>query len=282
MNVAFVTDSGTGRSVAKLKELGIYSLPLQISDGTNNFMELEDISIQEVYERISQQEMLKTSLPSLGMIDDVFAQIKKDGYDTIFAVPICSGLSGTMNAMRLSAAQNDLTFESLDTYVTAEVEYYCITKAKELYENGMDLDTIKQELGKVVQSAGTLLIPVDLDHLKRGGRLTPVAATLAGLLKIKPILTIDQSTSGKIDVLEKVRTLHKAMDKAIDTMIDHHVDDSYKIFVACVLEKKDCQLMAEKIQSKIMNSHVELIDLVSCVGCHTGIGCIAIQYYKEI
>lgn len=281
MKCAFVCDSGSGRSVKTMNEFGVYSVPLQISDEEHNYLELEDKSIEQIYTDIKNGKLLKTSLPPIGLIEEVFKQIKKDGYDTIFAVPICNGLSSTCNAMRLGAADVGLNFISIDTYVTAEVEFRCVLLAKELYEQGKSMEEIKEVLNRLIDSASTLLIPVDLNHLKRGGRLTPLAATLGGLLRIKPILKVDKSTQGKIDVMAKVRTLSKAMDQVVDTMVKAGVDSTYKVYIAYVLNKDECQLMSEKIKARIPNAQVEVIELVSCVGCHTGIGCIAIQYYQD-
>ena len=146
MKVAFVCDSGTGRNVAQLKELGIYSCPLQISDESTNYLELEDKSIEEIYDMVEKQVPLKTSLPPLGMIHDTIAQIKDDGYDTVFCVPICSGLSGTGNAFRLACEEAGLKFIFVDTHVTAEVEFYCVTQAKKMYEAGKSIDEILKEL----------------------------------------------------------------------------------------------------------------------------------------
>ena len=280
--IAFVCDSGTGRDVAILKAEGIYSLPLQVASSVENYEELEDISIDEIYRKIAEGELLKTSLPMLGKIDELFADLKAKGYEGIFAVPICIGLSGTMNALRLAAQQNDLEFIGVDTCVTAEVEYYCISEAKKMYDAGIDLDTIQTKLKRVIDSATTLLIPVDLNHLKRGGRLTPLAATLAGLLKIKPIMKIDTTTNGKIDVAAKVRTLNKAMDQAIEILDEHGVDAGYRMFVAYVGEKENCEVMMEKLKAHYNGINISLIKLISCVGVHTGIGCVAIQAYKEL
>ena len=280
MKVAFVTDSGCEHNQQEMKALGIYSLPLQISNGSETILELEDASIEEVYKRVQAGELMKTSLPPLGLIEELFADLKKNEYDTVFAVPICNGLSGTINAMRLAAEENGLTFICMDTYVTAEVQFYCITLAKKLYEEGKSLDEIQTILQAVIDSASTLLIPVDLNHLKRGGRLTPLAATLAGLLKIKPILKIDKPTEGRIDVSEKVRTLSKAMDKAIDLMIANGLNSDYELVVAYVLETADCEDMIQRIQNRVPGLKPRLIELISVVGCHTGIGCIAIQYFK--
>ena len=87
MKVAFVTDSGCEHNQQEMKALGIYSLPLQISNGSETILELEDASIEEVYKRVQAGELMKTSLPPLGLIEELFADLKKNEYDTVFAVP---------------------------------------------------------------------------------------------------------------------------------------------------------------------------------------------------
>lgn len=282
MKIAFVCDSGTARTVQELREQGIFSCPLQISDEKNNYLELEDKTILEIYDKVDNGELLKTSLPPMGIVEETIQEIKNQGYDTVFCVPICPGLSSTHNAFRLACEQADLEFICVDTYVTAEVEYHCVTQAKRLYEEGYTIDEIKNELNKVIDSASTLLLPIDLMHLARGGRLTPMAAKLAGLLKIQPVLRIDKSTDGKIDVFEKVRTLNKAMNHVIDFMKGKNVDENYDVFVAYVKETKNCEVMLEKIKENFPQANTKLIPLISTVGCHTGIGCVAIQFYKRI
>lgn len=282
MKVAFVCDSGTGRNVEECRKLGIYSFPLQLEIDGKSYLEFENISTEESHARIARGSKVKTSLPPLGLIDETFAKIKEDGYDTVFCVPICKGLSGTTDAMHLAAENAGLTFDYINTYVTAEVEWYCVTKAKELYEAGKSLAEIKEILSVVVESASTLLIPVDMDHLKRGGRLTPAAALLAGLLKISPVLRVDKTTGGTNDVMAKVRTLPRAMEHVINFMKEQGVDESYNAVVAYVHEKKDCNEMLRKIKEAIPSLNIHLIPLISAVGAHTGAGVIAVQFYKRI
>ncbi len=282
MKVAFVCDSGTARTVKELREIGIFSCPLQISDDKQNYLELEDKTIEEIYEKVDSGEMLKTSLPPMGIINETIEEIKSLGYDTVFCVPICSGLSSTHNAFRLACEDAGLKYIFIDTHVTAEVEFHCVTQAKRMYEEGKSIEEIIEKLNEVIDSASTLLLPVNLMHLAKGGRLTPMAARLAGLLKIQPILLVDKRTSGKIDVIEKVRTLSRAMDHVIDFMKEKGVDKNYDIFVAYVKETKDCEKMLGKITTTFPTANSKLIPLISTVGCHTGIGCVAIQFYKRV
>lgn len=282
MKIAFVSDSGTGKDVKTLALDGIYSVPLQVSDGNENFHDLEEISLDEVYTRMREGHMLATSLPALGKIEELFQQLKEQGYEMVFAVPICTGLSGTMNAMRMSAETIGLAFDYVDCHVTAVVQEYMIKCAKKLSEEGKPLDEIKQTLEAIVHTTNTLLLPDDLQHLKRGGRLTPLAAALGGLLKIKPILQINEKTSGKIDVLDKVRTMHKAMDKAIEMMKQDGVDHTYSITVAHADDEAEGIVLQDKLKAAFPDAEHHMIKLVSVVGVHTGRGCQAIQYFKKI
>ena len=282
MKTAFVTDSGCGKSVEELMKDGIYSVPLQVSYDEKNFHDQEDIKIDEVYELMKEGKMLSTSLPALGKIEDLFVSLKEQGYERIFAVPICSGLSGTINAMVLCAQQQGIVFEYVDCHVTAVVQEYMVKLAKSLYENGKSIEEVKEVLQRVVDTTDTLLLPNDLQHLKRGGRLTPLAATLGGLFKIKPILKINQETSGKIDVVDKVRTMHRAMDNVIEIMKQEHVDDSYMITVAHADDEVEAQVYMDKLKAAFPHAAHQIIKLVSVVGVHTGRGCQAVQYFKMI
>lgn len=280
MKTAFVTDSGCGKSVAELKAEGIYSVPLQVSYDHKNFHDQEDITIDEVYQLMKEGKMLSTSLPSLGKIEELFLKLKEEGYEQIFAVPICAGLSGTINAMKISAEEIGIAFDYIDCHVTAVVQEYMIKLASELHEQGKTIEEIKVVLQRIVDTTNTLLLPNDLQHLKRGGRLTPLAATLGGLLKIKPILKINRDTNGRIDVLDKVRTMHRAMDTAIEIMKKDHVDDSYMITVAHADDEEEAKVYMEKIKAVFPQATCQIIKLVSVVGVHTGRGCQALQYFK--
>lgn len=282
MKIAFVSDSGTGKSVKELKNDGIYSVPLQVSYDNKNFHDAEELSIDQIYTLMKEGKMLSTSLPSLGKIEELFTDLKANGYEMIFAVPICSGLSGTINAMKLSADQTGIAFAYVDCHVTAVVQEYMIKLAKNLHEEGKDIPAIKEVLQRVVATTNTLLLPNDLQHLKRGGRLTPIAATLGGLLKIKPILKVNAETNGKIDVVSKVRTMHKAMDNVIEIMKNEHVDDTYLITVAHADDEAEAKVYMEKIRQAFPNTPTQIIKLVSVVGVHTGRGCQAVQYFKMI
>lgn len=281
MKVAFVTDSGTGVLPSFMESEGIYCTPLQIECDGISYDEYETISYSEVIEKLHDKKVMKTSLPKLGRIEDTFEEIKKAGYDTVFCVPICRGLSGTLDAMEMIANQVGLKFYGVDCYVTAVVQRRMIEIAKKMYEANEKMEAIIERLNNIAASCETVLLCDDLQHMKRGGRLTPMAAALGGLLKIKPILHINKETNGRVDVMDKVRTMTKAQDKVIQHLIDKGVNKDYTFIVAHVDVLEAAKKYAARIEERIEGSKVEIIDLVSAVGIHTGLGCLATQVFNE-
>ena len=260
MKVAFVTDSGTGIAPSKMMEKGIYSLPLQIECEGVSYDEYETIAYSTVIENLHAQKLMKTSLPKLGKIQDMFEEIKNKGYDAVFCVPICKGLSGTMDAMEMIANQVGLKFYGVDCYVTAVLQERMIEIAKEMYEANVTVEKIMERLERMAETW---------------------AATLGGLLKIKPVLHINKDTAGKVDVMDKVRTMSKAQDKVIEHLRNIGVNKDYTMVVAHVDVAKAAKEYAAKIESRIEGSKVKIIDLVSAVGIHTGLGCLAVQVFNE-
>ena len=144
------------------------------------------------------------------------------------------------------------------------------------------IDEIIKKLQSIADSCETVLLCDDLDHMKRGGRLTPMAAALGGLLKIKPVLHIGKSTNGKVDVLDKVRTMKRAQDRVIKHLKELNVDSNYTFIVAHVDALDAAKEYAQKIESQIEGAKVKVINLVSAVGIHTGLGCLALQVFNEM
>ena len=234
--------------------------------------------IQKFHENL----VLNTSIPSLGKIQDCFEELKNEGYDTIFAVPICRGLSGTLDSMEMIANQLEIKFVGVDCYCTAVEQGCMIETAKKMYEANIPIDEIIKKLQSIADSCETVLLCDDLDHMKRGGRLTPMAAALGGLLKIKPVLHIGKSTNGKVDVLDKVRTMKRAQDRVIKHLKELDVNSDYTFIVAHVDALEAAKEYAQKIESQIEGAKVKVINLVSAVGIHTGLGCLALQVFNEM
>lgn len=224
---AVLTDSGTGLTQKEAQEAGLFFLPLQVLHEDRQYLDGVSIQLHEVYDLLKQQAKLTTSMPPIGLVEETLTKIKEAGYDSIICIPITSGLSSSMALIQATAEEIGIKVHLIDCYSTCYLQRYLAMCAKQLADQGIAAEEIVKRLNDSIASSNTLIIPDDLQHLKRGGRLTPVAAALGGLLKIKPLLQLNQSCEGKIDVYDKVRTMSKAQEKAINTFVNEHVDGDY-------------------------------------------------------
>ena len=272
--IAVVTDTGSNLSFEEAKELGIYLLPLQITIDDTTYQDTLEISTQDIYKELAQGKMPKTSMAAYQRIYDLFEKLKKE-YDTVFAVPLTNGLSTNASTMQSIARELEMNVHVIDSYSTCELEKHVAIWIKKLVDENKSSQEILDIIQPAIDESNSLILVKNLQHLKRGGRLTPMAAALAGLLKIYPVLHINKSTQGKIDVLNKVRTEKRADAYAIDIQHTHiyiiHSDflEGANHFKKCFVEKG----VPEK------NIHINYIS--SVIAVHTGLGCIAIQYIRE-
>lgn len=279
---AILTDSGSGLTQKEANDAGIFFLPLQVLHEEKQYLDGVSIQLHEVYDLLKQQAKLTTSMPPIGLVEETLAQIKEEGYDSIVCIPITSGLSSSMALITASAEEIGITLHMIDCFTTCYIQRYLAMSAKQLADQGIAAVEIVKRLKDAVASSNTLIIPDDLQHLKRGGRLTPVAAALGGLLKIKPLLQLNQGCAGKIDVFDKVRTMSKAQEKAITTFVNEQADKDY--ICSCLHTDAEAAGLAlkEKLQAALPDTEIYFGNIGAVISVHTGIGCLGIQYIKKV
>lgn len=283
MKIAVVCDSGTGLSKKEAEALGLYYLPLQIVDEDKTYLDGIDVTYKDIYAMIKEGKMLKTSLPPLGMIKELFENLKKDGYEHIICSSINAGLSSTIQSLILCANEVGIGIDCMDCHTTCFIQKYIAEAAQQLVNEGVELDEIIRRLKDSIEHSDTLIIPDDLNHLKRGGRLTPLAAALGGMLKIKPVLRLDKETEGRIDTFAKVRTMSKAMNMAIETFSDRGIDENYQIMIAHTDAPEEVAIRyRDTYFEKYPKSEHVYGHIGSVIAVHTGIGCFGIQYIKKV
>jgi DegV family protein with EDD domain len=281
MKIAYITDSGTGRSIDDLARDGIYSLPLQITDNTTTYQDMETLSKAECISLLQQKHILSTSQPAVGLVLELFESLKKQGVDLAVAIPICNGLSGTISTMTAAAEETGLQLITFDTYTTAVVQDYLIHRCKKAKEDGMDGAEITLLLQKVIASCETIVIPADMMHLARSGRVTPSAARLGALLRIRPILHLNRETGGKIDALDKVISMRRALKRVIEHMQEKPMGSSWHITIAHVAAIDTAQQFYHEIHQTFPEAEVEIIELCNPVSVYVGIGAICLQYFEK-
>ena len=276
MKVAVVTDSACGMSHLNIKMEGLFMIPLQINDGENNYLEGENITNDQCYQMMFMGKHMKSSQPSYGRIQEMFTQLKEE-YDHIYAIPLGKGLSSTLNTMELVAKEVDVPFTGMDCYSMANIELVCAVTARRLFDQGKSVEEVDQILKDMAEHSITLIMAEDLKLFAKNGRTTALAATIGGFLNIKPVLVITKKTEGRIDILEKLRTIHKAFHFIVEEFERFGVDASYEFCIGHAWSKENAELLESMIRERFPKNKLYVTDLICSGGVNAGLGCVATQ-----
>lgn len=282
---AILVDSGSQIPPGSLEEKGIYVVPLTITIGEKAYLDQIDITSETVFKRMEKEQVLvKTSQPSTGAIQETVEKIKEQGYTHIIALPIATGLSSTLEGMKLACDMVDMPVTLIDTKSTASNQRYLAMVASKLIQEGKTSKEITTILEELINDSGTIIMAPNLDHLKKGGRITPAVALLGNLLKIVPIMKLNYALGGKIDTLDKVRTVKKANIKIIEHMVEQcHINNTeYILAIEHVLVDELAVEMKTNLLDKIGPCNTLTVrELPAVVGAHMGVGGVGYQYIRK-
>lgn len=279
--VAILADSGCQIEI-KEKHEGIYIAPLCITMKGKTYLDQEEITSLEVFQEMKKEDQIvQTSQPSTGEMIKALEQIKADGYDEVLGISIATGLSSTLNGMKVAADMVGLPITLVDSHATARIHKVLVETAKKWIDADMTLSHIKEKLDQMVLESRTIIMAPNLDHLKKGGRITPAVALLGGMLKIVPVMELNHNLGGRIDSLAKVRTVKKAVKTLADRMIDLGVNaKEYKFAIEHVLADEEAMNLKNYLEERIGECDIVVRELPAVVGAHMGIGGIGVQFIK--
>ncbi|MEG0366831.1 MAG: DegV family protein [Coprobacillus sp.] len=281
--IAILADSGCQIEIGKYESEGIFIVPLGITIKDKSYLDQKDITSIEVFETMQKENiMVMTSQPPLGEIVSTLESIKAKGYDEVIGLPIATGLSSTLSGMEVAADMVGIKITLVDTKGTAANHKYLVQTALKLVKEGKDSSIIQKILETIVDNSGTIIMAPNLEHLKKGGRITPAVALLASMLKIVPVMELNYNLGGKIDTLAKVRTLSKAKAVIIDRLVEMGTNASeYLYTVEHVLCEESALEIKQMIIDKFGDAEITFRELPAVVGAHMGVGGIGVQYIKK-
>lgn len=282
--VAVVTDSNAGIRQKEAKELGIFVLPMPFTIDDQTYYEDINLTHEEFFEKQLSGAEIFTSQPVVGNVKELWDQILND-YDEIVHIPMSSGLSGScQTAMMLSQEYDNRVFV-VDSQRISVTQKYDVIDAKRLADQGKSGQEICDILTKNKLNASIYITVNTLDYLKKGGRITPAAALLGGMLKIKPILQIQGE---KLDSFAKTRTMArgtKIMKEAIAKDIKERFGDDYHnvhICVAYTYDEEPALELKKELEEIYPGENIICDPLSLSVSCHIGPHSLAIAICKKI
>ena len=277
--IAVVTDSNASMTVAEGEELGITVIPMPFFIGGKEYLDSVNLTQEEFYERLKGGEEIHTSQPSP---DEVMKT-----YDEIVHIPMSSGLSGSCGSADLLAQHYDDKVQVVDNQrISVTLRQSCLD-ALELIDKGMNARQIKDELERVKFESSIYIMIDTLDYLKKGGRLTPAAAAIGTLLRIKPVLQIQGE---KLDSFAKTRTVQggkdiimKALKNDMETRFgcsdkchNVHLEMAYTYDIAAAEQFK------KEAEEFFPGYEICMRPLSLSIACHIGPGALAMAVSKKI
>lgn len=282
MSVNIITDSGCDIYPYEAEALGIRVIPLRVFIGDKEYLDGIDFTHEEFYDKMKEMDTLPTSSQvSPAEYEEIFAEETKDGNEAIY-IPISSKLSGSIQSAMIGADDNE-NISIVDSMNVCIGQRILVEYANNLAKQGMSRNEIVEKLEYMKKRIKIFALMDTLENLKRGGRISPLAAAAGEILSIKPVIAFNEE--GYIGVVGKARgskngyaLLNKFIEEAgginydlpyavsysgsSDVTVNKYLEGSTDIFVKGIEE-------------------IPLYTIGSAVGTHAGIGAIAVAFFMK-
>lgn len=284
-NIAVVTDSNSGITQAEAKKLGIYVLPMPFMINEETFYEDITLTQEEFYNRLSEGASVITSQPTPDSIMGLWDDLLKE-YEEIVHIPMSSGLSGSCQSAIMLSKEYDNRVQVVNNQRISVTQRQATLDALTLLERGMNAEQIKDFLEADRFNSSIYIMLDTLYYLKKGGRITPAAAALGTILKLKPVLQIQGE---KLDAFAKARTVSQGksiMTNAIKNDMENRFGGVNKetiwLQIAYTYDKEAALKYKEEVQEIFPGFDIHMDPLSLSVACHIGPGALALACSKKI
>ena len=284
-NVVIMTDSNSGITQAEAKELGVVVLPMPFYFDEVMYYEDIDLTQEQFYEKLATGCEVKTSMPLVGDVTDAWDK-ELEKCDEIVYIPMSSGLSSSCETAYMLSQDYDGKVQVVNNERISVTMRQSVMDAKYLADKGWSAAQIKEKLEEEKFESSIYIMVDTLEYLKKGGRITPAAAALGTLLKLKPVLQIQGE---KLDAFAKARTVKQAKQ----IMIDSVKNDLVKRFHDPKAEKMCIEIAytydleaAEEFKREVLEvfpGHDIIMNPLSLsVSCHIGPGALALALARRV
>lgn len=282
MKIAIVTDSTCDLAPDYLAKNDIYVLPLKIIYKGKECYDRVDIQPEEVY-RSLQEEIPGTSMPGPGEVKELFAELQAKGYDHIIALHISSGLSSTLNVVKMVAEQfPQLKVEVVDSKALSMGLGFLVMKAVQLRELGAKFSDVVKQVREAQQKIKIFFVVKTLEYLKKGGRIGLVQASLGEILDIKPIISINEE--GKYFTFAKARGRSRSIAKLKEIFAEYARGKQIDLAVMHGDAEAEClDLLHDLLQTAGVTIRKQFFGQIGpAMGVHSGPGLLGFAIYENV
>jgi DegV family protein with EDD domain len=287
--VAITTDSNSGITQAEARELGIKVIPMPFIIDEETYYEDINLTQEGFYEKLKNDADISTTQPSPETVMDMWTELLKE-YDEVVYLPMSSGLSGSCQTAMMFSREDEFDGKVfvVDNQRISVTLRQSVLDAIELAKQGKTGQEIHDVLMATKMDSNIYIVVDTLKYLKKGGRVTPAAAALGTLLKIKPVLQIQGE---KLDAYAKARTTSQARSIMLDAMAEdiknRYNNDPSSVWLEIAHSDNEEQAMSfkEELMQRFPEYNADDI-VINClslsVSCHIGPGSLAVACSKKI
>lgn len=253
---------------------------IECKDDFKSYKEYEDY-----YKDLASGIIAKTSILNLQAHIDLFTQMAKDGVKNAIHISQGAGLSPTVDNARkaideVKKAFPDINYIAIESNTTTVQEGNLVRIAMDLRDKGKSMDETLSLLEKYKKQTQHFIIVDDLMYLKRGGRISGVAATVGTLLQLKPI--IEFTKEGKLEVIRKENGIKKAYKSVIEEIKKDYTfhKDYGKAIIVHTNNPKGAETLGEMFNEAF--GYVPEIRIMGpIIGAHVGPNAVAVTFLSN-
>jgi DegV family protein with EDD domain len=270
--IKIVTDSTSYLPTDEIEKYDIRAVPLNVHFGEDQtFQEGVNLNNDQFYAMLAEAtELPTTSQPSPGQFLEVFSELSEAGHD-VLSIVISSKLSGTyQSALDAKSMLPDANIVVIDTYSVASPLGLMVITAAEMAADGHTMDEIVVRIEQMRRDMRVYFVVDTLEYLQKGGRIGAAAAFLGTLLKVKPILMLDD---GVIQPLDKVRSKRKAMQRLLSELESQiSVGQPVQAIAMHAQASEEAQELEAEVRRRFNCQRAFFGEVGPVVGTHTGPG----------
>ena len=281
--IAIVTDSNSGITQAEGKKLGVYVLPMPFDIDGQPYFEDINLTQEQFYEKLTGDADACPARPRCRC--SARDLLKNKGYDEIVHIPMSSGLSSSCATAMMLAQDYDGKVQVVDNQRISVTMKLSVLDAMKMTEDGFSAAEIKRILEEQKFNSSIYIMVDTLKYLKKGGRITPAAAALGTLLRLKPVLQIQGE---KLDAFAKARTVKQAkrimldaIHKDIETRMGGEVNMDNLHIAAAYTPGEGVEQWLEEIRREFPDKEIIVDPLSLSISCHIGPGALAVTVTKK-
>ncbi|WP_280768033.1 DegV family protein [Salipaludibacillus daqingensis] len=278
--IAFVTDSTAYLSEELRAHPDVYVVPIVVISEDKEYEDGINLFSEQLYDMIrNNKNVPKTSQPSVGTFEELYNQLKKD-YDHAVAIHVSNKLSGTVSSSTAAKEETGFDVEVVDSLSLSYGITALINKGLTLAEQEFSIKDIGRELREEVERSNNLILLGNLEQLYKGGRMSGAQFLLGNVLKIKPILSINDD--GELGLFERVRSEKKATNRIVSLLkqsCDVNEVRQVAIMHGNVLDR--AIELKGLVEETIPNMDIVIGEISSSLAVHAGEGTLAMFWQTE-